>query len=209
MSTPAMPGFAAFQQAEFNCLPCDGQVHYHGAIVSQQQADSWLDSLLQEIDWQADQAVMFGKHITTRRKIAWHADQPFAYRYSRTTRYAQPWTDLLLQIKHQVEQHSGARYNACLLNLYHDGADGVGWHSDAERELQAQAAIGSLSLGAQRRFAFKHKNSKQIVQLELEHGSLLIMRGTTQQHWLHRLPPARGIMHPRVNLTFRRMRTPG
>lgn len=205
MSTPSLPGFADLHQPDFNCLPQDGQVNYHGPIVAPTQADVWLDALLKQIDWQADQAIMFGKHITTRRKIAWHGDQRFAYRYSRTTRYAQPWTAPLLEIKAAVEQHSGTHYNACLLNRYNDGADGMAWHSDAERELEPQAAIASVSLGAQRRFGFKHKTSKHTVWLELEHGSLLVMRGQTQQHWLHRLPPVRGITQPRVNLTFRRM----
>jgi alkylated DNA repair dioxygenase AlkB len=114
-----------------------------------------------------------------------------------------PWTKDLLELKKIVEQHSGATYNSCLLNLYHSGKEGMAWHSDAEKDLKKHGAIGSLSLGAARKFSFKHKETKEKVSLILEHGSLLVMKDNTQTNWLHRLPPTKLVRLPRINLTFR------
>jgi len=90
-----------------------------------------------------------------------------------------------------------------LANLYHDGSEGMAWHSDGEKDLKKDGAIASLSFGAERKFAFKHKQSKETVSMVLEHGSLLVMKDTTQTNWLHRLPPTKRINKPRINLTFR------
>lgn len=188
-----------------NLLPFDGVVQYHGVVLPWDQANDYLERLLQSIDWKHDEAIIYGKHIVTARKIAWYADKPFAYTYSKTTKTAQPWTPELVELKALVEQHTGERFNACLLNLYHTGSEGMSWHSDAETQLKRNGAIASLSLGAERKFAFKHKNSKQSTSLVLQHGSLLVMKGTTQTHWLHRLPPTTTVHTPRVNLTFRMM----
>jgi len=99
-------------------------------------------------------------------------------------------------------------FNSCLLNLYHSGEEGMAWHSDAEKDLKKNGAIGSLSLGAERKFAFRHKQTKEKVELYLEHGSLLVMKGTTQTNWLHRLPPAKKVTALRINLTFRTITDP-
>ncbi len=168
-------------------------------------ADQYFSRLLATIEWKHDEAVIFGKHIVTKRKVAWYADRPFNYTYSNTTKQALAWTDELLQLKSLVERSTGECFNSCLLNLYHDGSEGMAWHSDGEKELKRHGAIGSLSLGAERKFAFKHKRSKETVSLVLEHGSLLVMQGVTQSHWLHRLPPTKKILSPRINLTFRSM----
>lgn len=188
-----------------NLLPFDGTVHYHGAVMSPQTANGYFESLFRDIAWQHDQAVMFGERIVTARKVAWYADAPFRYTYSRITRTALPWTTTLRSLKALVEEQSGEMFNACLLNLYRDGSEGMGWHSDGERDLVRNGAIASVSLGAVRKFAFKHRASKETVALELEHGSLLVMRGETQRHWQHRLPPTRKVGTARVNLTFRQM----
>lgn len=195
--------FDQLEGAPRNLLPYDGIVEYYGAIMSQDQADKYFNLLLQEIAWKQDEAVIFGKKIITKRKVAWYGDQPFSYTYSKTTKTALAWTPALLCLKEWVEQESGEQYNSCLLNLYHDGSEGMAWHSDAEKDLQPNGAIGSLSLGAQRKFSFKHKGTKETVSQILQHGSLLVMRGATQSHWLHRLPPTKVEHHPRVNLTFR------
>ncbi|GAB3015613.1 alpha-ketoglutarate-dependent dioxygenase AlkB [Niabella terrae] len=186
-----------------NLLPYDGIVHYFGPLMDQQQADHYLQELLETIAWKNDEAMMFGKKIITRRKVAWYGQQAFSYTYSKVTKYALPFTPLLESLKALVEKSSGAAYNSCLLNLYHDGTEAMAWHSDGEKDLQKDGAIGSLSFGAERRFGFKHKQSGEKRMLQLEHGSLLVMKGTTQTHWLHRLPPVKGINAPRVNLTFR------
>ena len=116
---------------------------------------------------------------------------------------ALPWTEDLIALKCIAEAVSGETYNSCLLNLYHDGNEGMAWHSDGEKELKKNGAIASLSFGAERKFAFKHKLSKEVVAVQLSHGSLLVMKGETQTHWMHRLPPSKRITSPRINLTFR------
>lgn len=186
-----------------NLLPKQGTVKYYGELMSLASADDYFKRLLATIEWKHDEALIYGKRIITKRKVAWYADQAFAYTYSNTTKHALPWTQELLQLKAQVEQRTGETFNSCLLNLYHDGSEGMAWHSDGEQDLKKQGAIGSVSLGAERKFSFKHKASKETVSLLLEHGSLLLMQGATQTYWQHRLPPATKVTQPRINLTFR------
>jgi alkylated DNA repair dioxygenase AlkB len=186
-----------------NLLPKDGIVNYYGKLFTAQEADFYYDRLLHTIEWKNDEANIFGKLIVTKRKVAWYGDSAFEYTYSNTTKKALPWTKELQELKHIIEMKTGEHFNSCLLNLYHSGAEGMAWHSDAEKDLQKNGAIGSLSFGAERKFSFKHKEAKETVSLILEHGSLLVMKGTTQTHWLHRLPPTTLITKPRVNLTFR------
>jgi|SRR5690606_25408713 len=186
-----------------NLLPEDGTVNYYGKLFNQQEADAYLESLLNDIQWKNDEAIIFGKKIITKRKVAWYGEKAFEYTYSNTTKRALPWTKELLKLKGVIEKVSGETFNSCLLNLYHNGEEGMAWHSDDEKDLQRDGAIASLSFGAERKFAFKHKETKEKVELVLEHGSLLIMKGTTQSHWLHRLPPTKRISTARVNLTFR------
>lgn len=188
-----------------NLLPRDGRVVYAGYIFTPTEADHLLERLLHEITWQQDKAVIFGKLVTTNRQVAWYANQPYAYRYSGTTKIAMGWTSLLLEIKQRVEHVCRESFNACLLNLYSSGADGMGWHSDAEKELRRNGVIASVSLGAERKFQFRHKISKELLSLWLQHGSLILMQGETQSYWLHRLPKAMGVKTPRVNLTFRQV----
>ncbi|MBL4764780.1 MAG: alpha-ketoglutarate-dependent dioxygenase AlkB [Colwellia sp.] len=195
-----------FEQAlavPINILPQDGEVNYYGEVMSLTESDYYFTALLTEIDWRFDQAVIFGKHIKTKRKVAWYAEQPFSYTYSNITKCALPWTDNLQILKAIVEQKTGEIYNSCLLNLYHNGSEGMAWHSDGEKDLKKNGAIASLSFGAIRKFAFKHKSTKKVISLELKAGSLLVMKGETQQHWLHRLPPTKKVQDARINLTFR------
>lgn len=186
-----------------NLLPKNGIVNYYGKVMEASKAHHYLNALLNNIEWKNDEAVIFGKKIITKRKVAWYGEKPFSYTYSNTTKLALPWTNELLELKLLIEAESGETYNSCLLNLYHSGEEGMAWHSDGEVDLKKNGAIASLSFGAERKFAFKHKDTKEKVELMLEHGSLLVMKGTTQSHWLHRLPPTKKIRSPRVNLTFR------
>ena len=188
-----------------NSLPKDGLVFYYGKIMPESLADYYFSRLLQGIEWKNDEAILFGKKHVTKRKAAWYGDAPFAYTYSRVTKIALPWTQDLLVIKALAESVTGQQYNACLLNLYHDGLEGMAWHSDDEKDLAKNGSIASLSLGAARPFGFKHKKEPIKVMLQLEHGSLLEMTGATQTHWLHRLPPSKRVLEPRINLTFRQM----
>ncbi|MAE87846.1 MAG: alpha-ketoglutarate-dependent dioxygenase AlkB [Flammeovirgaceae bacterium] len=186
-----------------NLLPYDGVVNYHGKIFDRQEADQLFERLLSDIAWERDVAIIFGKRIETKRKVAWYGDLPFEYTYSNNTKTAQPWTDELLFLKDKAEVVTNETYNSCLLNLYHDGSEGMAWHRDEEDDLKKDGAIASITLGAERKFAFKHRQTKETVSTFLEHGSLLVMKGTTQTHWLHRLPPTKKVHSPRVNLTFR------
>jgi len=186
-----------------NLLPKEGTVNYFGKILSQKLADHYYQALVHNIAWKNDEAIMFGKKIITKRKVAWYGEDEFSYTYSKVTKKAMPWTKELLFLKKLIEHKTGEQFNSCLLNLYHSGDEGMAWHSDGEKDLKKNGAIGSLSFGAERKFAFKHKESKEKIDLYLEHGSLLIMKGKTQTHWLHRLPPTKKINTPRINLTFR------
>lgn len=186
-----------------NLLSEGGTVNYYGTMMSLQQANHYLDCLLNTIEWKNDEAVIFGKRIITKRKVAWYGDRNFSYTYSNITKQAMAWTKELLELKAIVEQRSNEKYNSCLLNLYHDGSEGMAWHSDAEKDLEKDAAIASLSLGAERKFSFRHKQTNQTVSIILQHGSLLIMKDATQTNWLHRLPPTKLVTKPRINLTFR------
>lgn len=186
-----------------NLLPKDGQVFYFGKVIPNQLADEFYNTLLTQVDWQHDQAIIFGKRIVTKRKVAWYADKPYAYTYSGVTKQALPWTNALLELKTLAEKTTGETYNSCLLNLYHNGNEGMAWHSDGEADLKKNGSIASLSLGAERRFGFKHKKSGDKIYCMLEHGSLLEMKGKTQSHWLHRLPTTTKVKAPRINLTFR------
>ena len=186
-----------------NWLPQDGTVNYYGKLLNQNEADFYLNKLLETIEWRNDEAIIFGKKIITKRKVAWYGEKPFEYTYSNITKYALSWTQELLELKTLIEKETGETFNSCLLNLYHNGEEGMAWHSDGETDLKKDGAIGSLSFGAERKFSFKHKQTDEKVELILEHGSLLVMKGTTQTHWLHRLPPTKKVFRPRVNLTFR------
>ena len=198
-------GFAP--QPSDNLLPYDGTVNDYGIVFAAEAADVYLRTLLAEIDWRHDEAVVFGQHRTTARQVAWYGERAFSYTYSGIRRTALLWQPLLLDLKHAVETQLAAvsptQFNSCLLNLYADGSQGMAWHSDAEKDLKKNAAIASISLGAERRFAFKHKSSQAVISLTLQHGSLLIMKDDTQSHWLHRLPPTTGVSQARINLTFR------
>lgn len=191
------------ENSEQNLLPFDGTVKYYGIQFSPQECERFYEALLNTIEWKNDQAAVFGKHFITPRKVAWYGDTNFSYTYSNTTKQALPWTKELLELKQRTESLFGATFNSCLLNLYHTGNEGMAWHSDGEKALSKNGTIGSLSFGAERKFSFKHKQTKLTTSLILENGSLLVMSGETQTHWLHRLPPTAKIHSPRINLTFR------
>jgi alkylated DNA repair dioxygenase AlkB len=188
---------------EQNLLPNNGTVNYFGPVLTPKLADHFYHKLLNTIDWKNDEARIFGKQYITKRKVAWYGDLSYSYAYSNVSKVALPWTQDLLELKKVVEDTSGFTYNSCLLNLYHSGDEAMGWHSDDEKSLGKNSCIASLSLGAERKFSFKHKNSGQTVSLNLEHGSLLLMKNETQTYWLHRLNKSTKIKQPRVNLTFR------
>jgi alkylated DNA repair dioxygenase AlkB len=189
-----------------NLLPYDGVVNYHGKVFTPPEATNYFDRLMKTIAWKNDEAIIFGKKIITKRKVAWYGDSNFAYTYSNTTRYALDWTKELLEIKQLAEQLTGVVYNSCLINLYHNGDEGVAWHSDDEKALGKNTTIASISFGAERTFSFKHKQTKETRSIVLSAGSLLVMREDTQLNWLHCIPKTKKITKARINLTFRIMK---
>jgi len=190
-----------------NILPQDGIALYFEKIVTDDEVKQLYDALLNNIHWENERVIMFGKEIITKRKVAFFSDPSISYRYASKTKIGMPWTSTLLTIKNIVESITKESYNACLLNLYHNGEESMGWHSDNEKEIIANSSIASLSLGANRKFSFKHKLSKETVSVELEAGSLLEMKGSVQTHWWHALIKSKKITDARINLTFRQMHT--
>jgi alkylated DNA repair dioxygenase AlkB len=203
MGWKIMDLFEGLIDEPINILHQDGIVDYYGELFNLDLANQYFAELFSTIQWRHDEAIVFGEHITTKRKVAWYGERPFNYTYSNTTKQALPWTAALRAIKTSVENTTQETYNSCLLNLYHDGSEGMAWHSDAEKDLKKNGAVASVSFGAERKFSFKHKGSKETVSVFLKNGSLLVMKGTTQTHWLHRLPPTKKVKEPRINLTFR------
>ena len=168
--------------ANKNLLPADGEVYYHGIVIKQPQADSYYHTLMDTIEWRNDEAYIYGKHYITKRKVAWYGDKPYEYEYSNKLKKALPWTKELQVLKSLCESETKETYNSCLMNLYHDGSEGMAYHSDDENDLKPNGAIASLTLGAERKFLFKHKNTGETVSIFLEHGSLLVMKGACQTY---------------------------
>lgn len=185
----------------------NGFAWYFPEMIPADQAHEYFESLKLTILWSSDRIKIFGKEIITRREVAWYGDGEFDYRYSGHSHIARPWTKELLEIKNLAELHCKTSFNSCLLNLYHNGSEGMGWHSDDESSLDPQAPIASVSLGAERRFLFRQKSDKTVKkEILLHNGSLLLMDAASQRSWQHSLPVSARISAPRINLTFRRMK---
>ena len=188
-----------------NLLPRDGTVHYLGPVLSPAETDRFFQSLLTRVPWKNDELVLFGKRVVTAREVAWFGDPGLSYTYSGTTKEPLPWTPDLAALKSLAERLTGSTYNSCLLNLYHHGDEGMGWHSDDERSIVRHSAIASISFGAEREFRLRHKETGEKVSVLLDSGSLLVMKDATQNHWQHCIPKSKKITSPRINLTFRSM----
>ena len=196
-----------------NLLPYDGQVNDLGVVIN--DANAMYENLLNELPWQSDIVTLFGKTHVTTRQIVWMGDHDVSYSYSGQTRRAIPWTKQMLHVKRHIEQQlssSGINvdFNSCLLNYYPSGEDGIGYHADDEKELGAQPIIASLSLGARRKFVFKHKTIRQEnkpvkVELYLESGQLIVMHGDTQDFWKHTIAKTKTVKSGRISLTFRKV----
>ncbi|MBC5994962.1 alpha-ketoglutarate-dependent dioxygenase AlkB family protein [Pontibacter cellulosilyticus] len=189
------------QQQELN-LP-DAEVYFFPQFLSKEESDLYFVMLMKEVNWQQESIKMFGRQLSMPRLTAWYGDK--SYTYSGLQNKPQPWLPVLLELKKRVEVVSGQKYNSVLLNLYRSGQDSMGWHADDEAELGQEPSIASLSFGAERKFSFKHKSRKDLKgqSITLHHGSLLLMQGQTQHHWLHHVPKTTRTVEPRINLTFR------
>jgi alkylated DNA repair dioxygenase AlkB len=196
----------SFNDRTSNLLPYNGHVNYFGKILSNEEILYYFKELNDTIAWKNDEVLIFGKLIKTKRKVAWYATSNIDYTYSNISKKALPFTPILLNLKQLVELKTGETYNACLLNLYQNGSEGMGWHSDDEKTLEPLASIASLSLGSERKFSLKHQLNKQTVSVKLENGSLLEMKDETQLFWKHSLPKTTQVLGPRINLTFRKMK---
>lgn len=193
-------------QPQANLLPYDGVVEDHGLILNTAQSQQYMHYFLQHLAWEPDEVFLFGKQHVTDRKIAWYADQNYPYHYSGSLKKAHVWPPALWRLKQYIEQRVGRSFNSCLANLYAHGQQGMGWHSDNEASLNAagqETVIASLSLGATRKMRFKHNQTGEVVELMLQSGQLIVMRGATQQHWKHQISKTTKVLTPRINLTFR------
>ena len=190
--------------APANLIPCDGVLQLVPDAVP--APERVLDRLMAEIDWRQDEAWIMGRRVALPRLTAWYGDA--GYRYSGIDNPPRPWLELLVELKGVAEALAGSPFNSVLLNLYRDGRDSMGWHSDDERSLGPEPVIASLSFGATRRFRLKHKQQPGLaIGLDLPPGSCLIMAGALQHHWRHALPKTARPVGSRVNLTFRLIRS--
>ncbi|NVK03404.1 MAG: alpha-ketoglutarate-dependent dioxygenase AlkB [Flavobacteriia bacterium] len=167
--------------------------------------DLIFTELLENVNWKHESITLFGKEVLQPRLTAWYGDKGVDYTYSGLKNEALPWTATLLEVKQSVERLAQYSFNSVLLNLYRDGSDGMGYHSDDERELGEEPIIASLSLGEVRRFNIKNKETGELISFDLPHNSLLIMKGDFQSRWKHAVPKTKRVVGPRVNLTFRRI----
>lgn len=182
----------------------DADITYFPELFTKAESDRFFASLLHTVHWRQETVCIAGKPVPLPRLTAWYGDRP--YTYSGITHPPSAWLPDLLLIKHRVEQVCQQQFNSVLLNLYRHGQDSVSWHSDDEAAFQENAAIASVSLGAIRKFMLKHTLQPSLrTSLELPHGSLLLMQGTTQKYWLHQVPKTRKAVTPRINLTFRQL----
>ena len=178
-----------------------GTLDYREAFYSKSVADALFEQLRAETPWRQER----GRTGPFPRLTAWYADAGLTYSYSGVTHEALLWTPALLAVRLRVEDAAGTSLNSLLLNFYRDGQDSIGYHTDAEPELGTNPVIASISLGAVRQFVMKHIETGEKMKYDLAHGSLLIMAGTCQHHWLHGVPKTKAVVRPRINLTFRKI----
>ncbi|MGI9547669.1 MAG: alpha-ketoglutarate-dependent dioxygenase AlkB family protein [Flavobacteriaceae bacterium] len=190
------------QQTKLN-LP-DSDIDYFPGFLAQKMADESFTHFMDHIEWKQDHIRVFGKTYPQPRLTALYGNNEKPYTYSNITMQPIPFNEKLLHLKQLIEPLVDVEFSSCLLNLYRDGMDSNGWHSDDEKALGRNPVIASLSLGQSRTFHLKHKKRKEIkFKLLLGHGSLLLMQGATQHHWQHQIAKSRKPLGPRINLTFR------
>ena len=181
----------------------DGELAFVENFIAPPEADAFFCGLRESLDWREEHILIAGRTVKVPRLVCWYGDPGAQYRYSGVDHRPLPWTELLLSLKARVEAHCGRPFNSVLANLYRDGADAMGWHADREKELGPEPYIASLSFGAERRFDLRHNRTRKVLSLPLTHGSLLLMGGSLQHRWRHRVPRMPGVNGPRINLTFR------
>ena len=185
----------------------DGEIWLMRNFLNQKEAGKYFEILYSTIHFKLEQVKYYGKIFQVPRKTAWYGYEGLNYSYSGIKRSPEQWTKELMELKLKIEAvMPGHEFNSVLLNLYRDGNDKVGWHADDEREFGRNPTIASLSLGATRRFDIKHRTDHDLsYKFELTPGSLIVMTGTMQHHWLHQVPAQKKVTKPRINLTFRKI----
>lgn len=195
-----------FKAASANLLPFDGEVHLINNFLKEAIPNHFFNQLQDTIAWKQEGMKMYGKHLNFPRLTAWYGEEGKVYKYSGIVNIPLPFTQLLLEMKLAVETHTGCSFNSALLNLYRNEKDSMGWHCDDEDELSINPVIASLSFGETRSFQFKHKHLAKTTQtIQLPNNNLLLMQGTTQDHWVHQIPKSTKPCLPRVNITFRKI----
>ena len=181
----------------------DAEVGYWRGFFPPAAADALFEAIRAEVQWERHRIRIRGREVDCPRLSGWEGDATYAY--SGLTLRPAPWTPSVTAVRRRIEAATGEAFNSVLANLYRDGGDRMGWHADDEPELGRSPVIASVSLGAPRRFLLRPKRGGASVPILLEPGSLLVMRGATQRHWMHSVPPTRRPVGPRLNLTFRRI----
>lgn len=195
-----------FRENPCQLLPYDGSAMLHLDVWESADAARLQGRLRDEIQWEQVRVNVFNRMVDQPRLTAWYGDDGKTYSYSGTRLTPTPWTDTLSTLRDEVARIADARLNSVLANLYRDGNDGVGWHADNERELGTNPVIASVSLGATRRFDLKHRDTGELVRVDLPTGSLLVMSGESQHKWVHRIAKTKKPCGERINLTFREIR---
>ncbi|RMA58474.1 alpha-ketoglutarate-dependent dioxygenase AlkB family protein [Ulvibacter antarcticus] len=197
--------FSSEKNGNFIKLPLvDADVVYCPSFFTSEEATTYFETLTHQTNWQQDDITLFGKTYPQPRLTSLYATNSKPYSYSGITMFPKPYTDILKEIQRKIQTVSEENFTTVLLNLYRDGNDSNGWHSDDEKELGRNPVIASVSLGADRIFHFRNKKDKSVKhKLILENGSLLLMKGATQHTWQHQLPKSKKVIKPRINLTFR------
>jgi len=184
----------------------DGNLRFEPAWLAPAEADALFATLRATVPWETHRIRMFGREVDSPRLSCWIGDPGASYVYSRTRFEPRPWPAAMQALRPRIDAEAGETMNSVLANLYRDGRDAMGWHSDDEPELGPQPVIASLSLGGTRRFVLRHRRDQDArLALELPHGSLLLMSGDTQAKWRHALPRTARPVTARINLTFRRI----
>ena len=186
-------------------LPGDGSAVLFPDFLCESDADKYFSGLHNNTPWEQNFIRLFGKDVSEPRLSAWHAEANLPYTYSGVPRTPHPWKEPLSTLRTACETHTGRSFNGALLNLYRTGQDAMGWHSDDEPVNGPNPVIASISLGAERRFDFRHKQTREVISVVLPHGSLLVMSGACQTYWLHRIPKTTRELQPRINVTFRHL----
>lgn len=206
-------GDAARASAPRELLPCDGSAVLHEGVWSAEEAAALLATLRETLAWESRRLFIFGRWVDEPRRSAWYGDPGARYHYSGTRLEPLPWTPELERVRLVAQRCAAAAgagaggaaapFNSVLANLYRDGNDTMGWHADDEPELGPAPVIASVSLGAERRFDLRHRRTRETVRTVLPSGSVLVMSGATQRHWVHAVPRQARVREARINLTYR------